>query len=73
MRPNRITTALQAIGPATTQEITRHVAGRPECVSAQLSGLANRGLVRRAGERCVEASRWHGGTQKLSVTVWELI
>lgn len=73
MRRNRITEALQALGGAgTAQDITRIVRGRPECVSAQLSGMAQRGQVRKAGERTVRAARWHGGSVRVRAAVWTL-
>lgn len=73
MRTNRIRTALQALGGAgTTQDITRLVRARPENVSAQLSGMAQRGSVRRAGTTVVQAKRWDSGLCRVTATVWEL-
>lgn len=73
MRHNRIRTALQALGGAgTTQDITGVVRARPECVSAQLSGMAQRGQVRRIGRRLVAVKRWDNGRCLVPVTVWEL-
>lgn len=73
MRYNRIRTALQALGGAgTTQDITRIVRARPECVSAQIAGMARRGQVRRAGERLVRAARWNAGSVRVMVAVWTL-
>ena len=73
MRANRIRTALQALGGAgTTQDITRLVRARPESVSAQLSGMAQRGQVRRAGMRTVQAKRWEHGRCRVAAIVWEL-
>lgn len=73
MRRNRITEALRALGGAgTTQDITRIVRARPECVSAQLAGMARRGQVRRDGERMVRAARWNAGSVRVRATVWTL-
>lgn len=73
MRANRIRTALQALGGAgTTQDITGIVRARPECVSAQLSGMAQRGQVRRVGRRLVAIKRWGNGWRFVLATVWEL-
>jgi len=73
MRHNRIRTALQALGGAgTTQDITGIVRARPECVSAQLAGMARRGQVRRDGERLVRAARWNAGSVRVMATVWTL-
>lgn len=73
MRANRIRTALQALGGAgTTQDITRLVRARPESVSAQLSGMAQRGQVRRINRRMVYAKRWDNGRCLIPATVWEL-
>lgn len=72
MRRNRITEALRALGGVgTTQDITRVVRGRPECVSAQLSGMERRGQVRKDGERMVRAARWNGSV-RVRVAVWKL-
>ena len=73
MRANRIRTALQALGGVgTTQDITGIVRARPECVSAQLSGMAQRGQVRRAGRRLVAVKRWNNGRRLVPATIWEL-
>lgn len=73
MRANRIRTALQALGGAgTTQDITGIVRARPECVSAQLSGMAQRGQVRRMGRRLVAVKRWDNGRRMVPATIWEL-
>ena len=73
MRRNRVTEALRTLGGAgTTQDITRIVRARPECVSAQLAGMAQRGQVRRAGNRMVAVKRWDNGRRMVSATVWEL-
>ena len=72
MRQNRIRTALQALGSGTTQDITGIVRARPECVSAQLSGMERRGQVRRIGKRLVPISRWGHGIRLVPATVWEL-
>ena len=73
MRANRIRTALQALGGVgTTQDITGVVRARPECVSAQLSGMAQRGQVRRIGRRLVAVKRWDNGRRLVPATVWEL-
>lgn len=73
MRRNRITEALRTLGGAgTTQDITRIVRARPESVSAQLSGMAQRGQVRKAGERLVRAGRWNAGSVRVRAAVWTL-
>jgi len=73
MRRNRVRDALvQLGGTGTTQDITRLVRGRPECVSAQIAGMAQRGQVRKAGERTVRAARWNTGSVRVRATVWTL-
>lgn len=73
MRANRIRTALQSLGGAgTTQDIARIVRARPENVSAQLAGMAQRGQVRRAGNRMVAVKRWDNGRRLVPATIWEL-
>lgn len=73
MRSNRITEALRALGGAgTTQDITRLVRSRPECISAQLSGMQRRGQVRKCGTRTVRAARWNGGFVRVQAAVWML-
>lgn len=73
MRRNRVTEALRTLGGAgTTQDITRIVRARPECVSAQLAGMARRGQVRKDGERMVRATRWNAGSVQVRATVWTL-
>lgn len=73
MRANRIRTALQALGgTGTTQDITRLVRARPESISAQLAGMAQRGSVRRAGTKVVRVKRWNSGACRVAATVWEL-
>jgi len=73
MRHNRIRTALQVLGGSgTTQDITRIVRARPECVSAQLAGMAQRGQVRRMGRRLVAVKRWDNGRRMVPATIWEL-
>lgn len=73
MRSNRVRDALLALGGAgTTQDIARFVRARPENVSAQLSGMAQRGQVRKASERMVRAARWNSGAVRVRATVWTL-
>lgn len=73
MRRNRVRDALVSLGGSgTTQDITRLVRGRPECVSAQLSGMAQSGQVRKAGERTVRVDRWNSGSVRVRATVWTL-
>jgi len=72
MRSNRIRTALVSLGGSgTAQDITRVVRARPECVSAQLAGMAQRGQVNKAGERMVRAARWNGAVW-VRAAVWKL-
>ncbi len=73
MRTNRIRIALQALGgTGTTQDITRIVRARPEAVSAQLAGMAQRDQVRRAGTKIVQVARWQSGRCRVPATIWEL-
>lgn len=73
MRPNRIRTALQALGGrGTAQDITRLVQARPENVSAQLAGMADRGQVRRVGWDLVRARRWNDRQITVTASVWAL-
>ena len=71
MRTNRIIRALHALGgTGTTQDITAIVRARPECVSAQLAGMARRGAVAKRGSRVVRVRRWCAGAISVRVTVW---
>lgn len=72
MRRNRVLEALQSLGgEATTQDITRVTNAAPECVSSQLSTLARKGLVERAGMQRVTVKRF-GGAGSVMATVWRI-
>lgn len=73
MRRNRIAAALAQLGGAgTAQDIARIVRARPECVSAQIAGMEQRGQVRKAGERMVRVARWNEGSARVRATIWRL-
>lgn len=73
MRRNRVISALQALGgTGTTQAITRITRARPECISAQLSGMERRGTVRKAGTVMVSAKRWNAAYAKVRASIWRL-
>lgn len=73
MRRNRIVAALIRLNrPATVSEIAAAVHSRGNIISAQISGMERRGMVRRVGTRMIRVRRWTASSTRVSATLWTL-